>query len=283
MKKIISILMLLTLIACNQHSNSNNTFTINGTIKGNIPSYIFVEYGKVRDCTLVKDGKFQLVGSVDKPTKAYLSIPPISSFTDDCFPIENNKIQLEIKVNKRVISQNTISFIKLDTIIGSKTSLVRNDFEKFEKLYKNENDWNNKLNLKLTKLINENPTNFYSSYLLVEQARKGNLTKAQLKILFKKIDTTTLSAKQLESIKNVIFPETVLKKGNQLVDFSLQDVNNKLVSTKNFRGKITINRLADNISFYVDKYGPTGNQAEFGRRSHNAFISALKKFEDFVK
>ena len=49
------------------------------------------------------------------------------------------------------------------------------------------------------------------------------------------------------------------------------------------RENITIKRLAKNISFYVDKYGPTGNEAEFGRRSHNAFISALRKFEDFVK
>ena len=32
------------------------------------------------------------------------------------------------------------------------------------------------------------------------------------------------------------------------------------------RESITIKRLADNISFYVDKYGPTGNEAEFGRK-----------------
>ncbi len=49
------------------------------------------------------------------------------------------------------------------------------------------------------------------------------------------------------------------------------------------RESITIKRLADNISFYVDKYGPTGNEAEFGRKSHNAFISALRKFENFVR
>ncbi|MGI6677871.1 MAG: hypothetical protein ACOX2Q_01990 [Dehalobacterium sp.] len=49
------------------------------------------------------------------------------------------------------------------------------------------------------------------------------------------------------------------------------------------RENITVRSLAKNISFYVDKYGPTGNEAEFGKRSHNAFISALKKFEDFVK
>lgn len=49
------------------------------------------------------------------------------------------------------------------------------------------------------------------------------------------------------------------------------------------RESITTKRLADNICFYVYKYGPTGNEAEFGRKSHNAFISALRKFEDFLK
>lgn len=48
------------------------------------------------------------------------------------------------------------------------------------------------------------------------------------------------------------------------------------------REGISIKKLADNISFYVDKYGPTGNEAEFGRKSHNAFISALRKFADFI-
>ncbi len=49
------------------------------------------------------------------------------------------------------------------------------------------------------------------------------------------------------------------------------------------RENITIKDLSENISFYVDKYGPIGNEADFGKRSHNAFISALKRFESFVK
>lgn len=49
------------------------------------------------------------------------------------------------------------------------------------------------------------------------------------------------------------------------------------------REGINTKKLSENISFYVDKYGPTGNEAEFGSRSHNAYISALKKFEDFVE
>lgn len=49
------------------------------------------------------------------------------------------------------------------------------------------------------------------------------------------------------------------------------------------RENITVKKLAENIGIYVEKYGPTGNEAEFGAKSHNAFISALRRFQDFVK
>jgi hypothetical protein len=49
------------------------------------------------------------------------------------------------------------------------------------------------------------------------------------------------------------------------------------------REKITIKQLAENINAYVEKYDTYGSEEEFGKRSHNAFINALKRFEDFTK
>ncbi len=48
------------------------------------------------------------------------------------------------------------------------------------------------------------------------------------------------------------------------------------------RENINIKDLYKNIGFYVDRYGPLGNEAEFGMKSHNAFICALRKFEEYV-
>lgn len=48
------------------------------------------------------------------------------------------------------------------------------------------------------------------------------------------------------------------------------------------REGISLHKLASNIEYYVEKYGTFGSEAEFGRRSHNAFISALKRFEEFL-
>ena len=49
------------------------------------------------------------------------------------------------------------------------------------------------------------------------------------------------------------------------------------------RENITVIGMAENIAFYVERYGATGNEAEFGMKSHNAFICALRKFEEFMK
>jgi len=49
------------------------------------------------------------------------------------------------------------------------------------------------------------------------------------------------------------------------------------------RERITVKQLSDNINVYVKKYDTFGSEEEFGKRSHNAFISALKRFEEFMK
>lgn len=49
------------------------------------------------------------------------------------------------------------------------------------------------------------------------------------------------------------------------------------------REGISIKQLADNIGVYVKRYDTFGSEVEFGKRSHNAFISALKRFEEFRK
>jgi hypothetical protein len=46
---------------------------------------------------------------------------------------------------------------------------------------------------------------------------------------------------------------------------------------------ISISKLTENIDFYVSKYDDLGSEAEFGKKSHRAFINALKRFQDFCK
>lgn len=49
------------------------------------------------------------------------------------------------------------------------------------------------------------------------------------------------------------------------------------------RENVTMTDLANKIDYYVDRYDTFGPETEFGKRSHNAFISSLKKFREFVQ
>ena len=55
-------------------------------------------------------------------------------------------------------------------------------------------------------------------------------------------------------------------------------LNDKRIVEEN----ITLNELAKNIIFYVEDYGPKGNNSEYGKKSNNAYISALKQFKNFL-
>jgi hypothetical protein len=85
----------------------------------------------------------------------------------------------------------------------------------------------------------------------------------------------------LENFKNYLIQQGYSKftpLGNSSTNYDYMKRVEKICNKEN----ITIEGLAENISFYVDKYGPTGNESEFRNRNHNAFISALRKFENFV-
>lgn len=58
------------------HTAGSNTFTIDGTVKGNMPGYIYLSYnnGKnVRDSSLVKDGHFRFTGTLSGTTRGNLN------------------------------------------------------------------------------------------------------------------------------------------------------------------------------------------------------------------
>jgi len=46
--------------------------------------------------------------------------------------------------------------------------------------------------------------------------------------------------------------------------------------------KISVEQLASNIKHYVEKYDDGGSESKFGKKSHNSFINALKRFEEFI-
>ena len=48
------------------------------------------------------------------------------------------------------------------------------------------------------------------------------------------------------------------------------------------RENISITQLSNNIDSYIEDYGPTGNNSEYGKMSNEAPINALIQFKGFL-
>ncbi|PCH51911.1 MAG: hypothetical protein COC22_04925 [Flavobacteriaceae bacterium] len=260
------LLTVILIISCKDQKNIKS-FTLNGAVNGDTPNYIYLEYGKVRDCTIVMNNKFQFTGLVEKPIEATFIIPPISSMVNDWFYLENNIIDIEISIEKKTMKTYEINFIKVDTILGVKTELVRSDFESFKRLYISDTNWNSKLFQKLAKIIEKNPSSSYSGYLLSEQVVNEDLNIDQIKYLFKKIDSNALSNTQLESIRRVVYPDLSIEVGKQLFDFDLPNLKNEIISSKKFRRKVIL------IDFWASWCAPC-------RKVNPKLLEIYKQFKD---
>ena len=48
------------------------------------------------------------------------------------------------------------------------------------------------------------------------------------------------------------------------------------------RENISITQLSNNIDFYIEDYGRTGNNSEYGKLSRSTPINALRRFKEFL-
>ena len=143
MKNLILILLtILCLVGCKK--DINQSFVINGKIVGDIPKYIYLMYGNIKDSSLIKNNEFKFYGEIKYPTRAELVIHPISSINKS-FYIENSSFDIEITSEKRKYKDVELNFINIDTIFNNNTAQIQYDFENFNKEFKNNSDWKSKL------------------------------------------------------------------------------------------------------------------------------------------
>lgn len=235
MKYIQILILALIIISCSNKSQDN--FTLDIKINGEYSGYLFLNYGKTKDSSLITNGKAFFSGTVPYPIRAYYSTNYISG-SDKNFFIENEKIKSEITISKREISSYNIDWITIDEISGTKTAIIRKDFEDYKRNYSSDKNWQKKLYSKLQKIIIQIPKHQFSGDLLNEIANDTVLNKKQIGELYYLLDIQFQNLEDIKKIKFIAFPEYLIKPGDSIYDFDLPNKENKLISTMNFRGQI---------------------------------------------
>ncbi len=212
---------------------------LNGKISGDVPSYIYLHYGNIKDSSLVKNNEFHFYGDVKLPTLANLHVYPISTFDIPIY-LENTTIETTLEIENKEINKQIIHFITNKNTTGTKSSLLQSDFIDFKKKYSGEQDWNSKLFTKLKSLITKNSKHGYSAGVLGEYLNDSILDRNQLEILYNLIDTSNTDKFQMSRIRKFLYPAEDLIIGNNIRNFKLPNQYDEKVDTEKFFGSILL-------------------------------------------
>lgn len=264
-RPIFILIALFFVFSCKQEEEN---FFITGKVNGDYSGLLFLYYqGEGRkDSILVKNGKFKFKGKVEHPTEASISTEGMSS-CDKNFFIENVDMVVDITIEEKMIREYELNMVYIDTVLGTKTSKIAYDFQKFKETYKKDSDWNKKLYSKVDEIIKANPKHRYSANLLDEVSYDSVLNYKQLQKLYSNLNLEHQDSLRIKTLENNIFPQKRVEIGDSLKDFELPNTNGQLLSTEEFRGSLML------IEFWASWCKPC-------RKSFPELLSIAKTYKD---
>lgn len=247
-------------------SKKKDFFKIIGTVNGDYKDYLFINYNGIRDSMKIYDGTFTFKGYVSRPSMAYFSTSGVS-VSNLNFYLENKSIKTEISISKKTFNDVKVNWITIDTIFGTHTALLQNDFDKFQKKYKNSQYWKVLLYDKLDSLTEAYPNHEYLFDLIAQYSNDSELSNKELAYLYKKFDKKYLSPFNIKRIEYNIYPERRVDVGDFIVDFELSNPSDKNIETEKYRGSFLL------IDFWASWCGPC-------RKEFPKLLAVKKEFED---
>lgn len=219
--------------------NSENFFELNGKIIGDYKGYIYLNYNNIIDSNLVVNNSFYFRGKIPKneAISSYFSTGRVSAMDKD-FYLENKKIKITITIENKVIRNTHLDWITVNSITGTKTSLIEYDYEAFKHENQNKSNWQNKNYDKISQIISKNPKNQYSGDLLIGAIHDSVIDINRLRLMYHNLDTIFQNKHTISTLKRKLFPTSHV--GKIIPEFNLPNQHDKLINTKEYIGATLI-------------------------------------------
>lgn len=235
--KYLSILLIVFFLNKIEAQKKQFDFTVSCHFQNDFSGYLYIKYENKLDSCLVVNNNCLFKGKLDNDIVSagfFLNDKPSNVFG---VYLESSNIELELSVSEKLTNQGIkLTFFTVESVKGSKTSIIEKDFYDFW-LYNKEENYKEKLYKKADDIITQNPKNPLGGQIIVSLSKDENLDKRVLEKMYTKLDKNSLNEFTIKLIEKNLYPERLVKVEGNLFDFSLPDRNNQIFSTSSLKGK----------------------------------------------
>lgn len=270
MKRILfTILTVTILISCAK--DTEESYIIRGHLRnakaGPYTGYVYLQYPNFKDSVQVINNEFQFTGKVEKAVQATINIEGPSFYK--FIYLENSEIDVYSLWGKGSDGTQTYNLLEIDSIVGSTSQDIQDQFGNFQKKIQSEELQEEKIYQELKRIASQYPKEPVVGTIFATQSAttQNQLTYDHVIDILSMIDTTAMHSGDLDMINLAAKTLKISGIGNSFPDFSLKDNKGQVVTLDQFAGKFTL------VDFWASWCGPC-------RQKHPKLIEFYKKNKD---